>query len=169
MKVILYMAISANGKIAKTNDDTSWILDGSWNSYVTTIKKAGNIIVGQRTYEIISRESPGEINDLNIAVLSHKGMTLLNSNHKLVNSPQQAIDIFRDSDEVIIIGGGHANTSFLKENLVDEIYFDIEPIILGEGISVFEGSDFEAKLEFLDQKKISNNEIQLHYKVLSRN
>ena len=46
MKVTLYMAISTNGMIAKNNDDTSWITKEEWNSYSSTVKKAGNLIVG---------------------------------------------------------------------------------------------------------------------------
>lgn len=54
----------------------------------------------------------------------------------------------------------------MKEGLVDEIYLDIEPIVLGKGIQLFEDADFESKLELLETRKFSNNEIQLHYKVL---
>jgi riboflavin biosynthesis pyrimidine reductase len=32
MKVILYMAITANGIIAKADDDTSWISKEEWDS-----------------------------------------------------------------------------------------------------------------------------------------
>jgi dihydrofolate reductase len=54
----------------------------------------------------------------------------------------------------------------LAENLVDEIYLDIEPIAFGSGIPLFRDKDFECKLKLLGQKNISDNEIQLHYAVL---
>lgn len=65
----------------------------------------------------------------------------------------------------MICGGGGANSSFIKENLVDEIYLDLEPIIIGRGIRLFADADFESQLELIEIKKISDNEVQLHYKV----
>jgi dihydrofolate reductase len=54
----------------------------------------------------------------------------------------------------------------MEENLVDEIFIDIEPIILGKGIPLFRDKDFERNLKLVGQKKISENEIQLYYEVL---
>ena len=56
MKVILYMAISTNGYIAKENDDTSWISTEEWNSYAAIIRKSGCLIVGHRTYDILTKQ-----------------------------------------------------------------------------------------------------------------
>ena len=48
MKVILYMAISANGYIAKLNHDTPWS-DEELQSYSEKVKEAGNLIIGRTT------------------------------------------------------------------------------------------------------------------------
>lgn len=53
----------------------------------------------------------------------------------------------------------------MKANLIDEIYLDIEPIILGTGIKLFVNAEFEAKLQLMGIKKLSKDEVQLHYKV----
>lgn len=67
----------------------------------------------------------------------------------------------------MVCGGGELNGSFMKENLVDEIYLDIEPVAFGKGIELFGNkADFEVNLEVIGVKNISPNEIQLHYKVL---
>lgn len=63
-------------------------------------------------------------------------------------------------------GDGALNASFMLENLVDEIYLDIEPIVFGRGIKVFAENDFEMKLRLIETKKLSNDETQLHYQVL---
>jgi len=71
----------------------------------------------------------------------------------------------RSFEEVIVAGGGILNASFLSENLVDEIYFDIEPIILGEGIPVFKDKDFESRLKLIGKKMLTRDVVQLHYQV----
>jgi len=68
--------------------------------------------------------------------------------------------------EILIAGGGKTNSGFLKEKLIDEIYLDIEPIIVENGVPLFAENNFEAKLKLIGTKKLSPNEIQLHYKVI---
>ena len=53
----------------------------------------------------------------------------------------------------------------MKENLIDEIFLDVEPKIFGRGIKLFSDNDFEFELELIDIKKFSQNELQIHYKV----
>jgi len=61
MKIILYMAITINGFIAKENDDTSFVSEIEWRSFRKMIKNVGNMIIGSRTYEIMrgGEESKG--------------------------------------------------------------------------------------------------------------
>jgi len=68
----------------------------------------------------------------------------------------------------VVAGGGTLNASFLKEGLVDELFLDVEPVIIGKGLPLFAGKQFGKKLELLGIKKLSKNEIQLHYKVLKK-
>jgi dihydrofolate reductase len=65
-----------------------------------------------------------------------------------------------------MVCGGGSNAGFMKENLIAEIYLDIEPIVFGKGIRLFAESEFETKLRLLEIKKLADNEIQLHYQVL---
>ena len=85
-----------------------------------------------------------------------------------MKSPKDALDILKKDkfSKALVAGGGTLNTSFIKENLVDEIIIDVEPKILGKGIKLFSDDDFESNLELIRTKKLSNNEIQLRYKVL---
>lgn len=167
MKVILYMAISLNGMIAKSDDDTSWISKEEWDSYSLTVRTAGNLIVGHRTYGILTKQPEfSEFKDVKLVVVAEKVFQTLIPNHLVAHSPKEALKTLSDFEQVVVAGGGALNASFVEENLVDEIYLDIEPIILGKGISLFRDKDFERKLKLLGQKKITDNEIQLHYQVL---
>jgi len=167
MKVILYMAITANGIIAKNNDDTNWISKEEWDSYSLAVRTAGCLIIGRRTYYILTKQPEfSELKDVKLVVVSETNIETLSPNHIVAYSPKEALGLLSDFKEVVVAGGGTLNASFLSENLVDEIYLDIEPIIFGEGIPIFKGKDFEYKLELIGQKKISDNEIQLHYKIL---
>lgn len=167
MKVILYMAISLNGMIAKSDDDTSWISKEEWDSYSLAVRTAGNLIVGHRTYGILTKQPEfSEFKDVKIVVVAQETFQTLTSNHLVARSPKEALEILKEFEEVIVAGGGALNASFAEENLIDEIFIDIEPIILGQGIPLFRDKNFERNLKLVGQKKISESEIQLHYEVL---
>lgn len=168
MKVILYMAVSANGMIAKSDDNTNWISQTEWNSYSLAVQAAGNLIVGRRTYNILTKQPEfAELKDIKVVVVSKQSFTPISTNHMIASSPKEALELLKDFEKVILAGGGILNTSFLEQNLVDEIFLDIEPIILGGGIKLFNDGAVEAHLELLETKQLSPNEIQLHYKVFN--
>ncbi len=167
MKVILYMAMSVNGMIAKRDDDTSWISKEEWDSYSSAVRSAGCLVVGHRTYNILTKQPEfAEFKDVKIVVVSKKDFKTIAPNHFVAHSPKEALELLGDLKEVIVAGGGILNASFLAENLVDEIYVDVEPIILGEGVPIFKGKNFERSLKLIGQKKISDTEIQFHYEIL---
>lgn len=167
MTVILYMAMSANGMIARSDDNTSWISEEEWNSYSLAVQRAGCLIIGHRTYDILTKQPEfSEFRNVKVVVVSANEFETLASNHVVAHSPKEALRLLKDFKEVIVAGGSALNASFLTENLVDEIYLDIEPIILGKGIPLFQECNAEQKLLFVAFKMLSSNEIQLHYKVI---
>ena len=163
------MAITANGMIARENDDTSWVSPMEWESFSSMIQKAGNMIIGRRTYEVMLRNKEfKKLGSVNVLVLSRKkALNIPPKNVRIVQSPQKALNFLleQNSKTALICGGGRLNSSFMKERLIDEIYLDIEPVILGTGIKLFADAEFEKKLELLGVRKLSGNEVQLHYKV----
>lgn len=171
MKIILYMATTPNGIIATIDDDTSWVSETEWTSFSKMIKKAGNMIIGKRTYEIMLKNDEfnrSNLNEIKIIVLSKSPVKIHNQKFvSLVKSPREALNILKKQKfkTIMVCGGGTLNSGFMKESLVDEIYLDFEPILFGKGIRLFAEADFKTKLKLIGTKKLSKNEIQLHYKV----
>jgi dihydrofolate reductase len=166
------MASTPNGIIAKMNDDTSWVSETEWSSYSGMIKKFGNMIIGRRTYEVMLNNdefNKSNLNEIKTVVVSKNKFQIHNSKFIfLAKSPKEAIEILKKQGfkTIMVCGGGKLNASFMKEKLIDEIYLDIEPVLFGKGIKLFSEIDFEVKLKLIEIKKLSKNEVQLHYKVL---
>ena len=169
MKVILYMAITANGMIADHDDGASFLTSEEAGSYCSVVKNAGCLIVGRRTYNILTKQPEfQEFKDAVLVVVSRESVALVDPRHQVARSPKEAVKLLSNFPEIIVAGGGILNASFIADNLVDEMYLDIEPAILGNGIPLFKGQDFECDLRLLGQKMLSENEIQLHYKILKK-
>lgn len=169
------MAMTVNGFIAKEDDNTSWVSENEWKSFSGMIKQAGNMIIGRRTYEIMIKNNEFERSKLDkiktVVVTSDVSLKIHNPDFIFtVRSPKEALNILRKQGfkKILVCGGRTLNASFMKENLVDEMYIDIEPIIFGRGIKLFADADFESKLKFLGTKKLSGNEIQMHYKIIKK-
>ncbi len=161
------MAISANGMIAKEDDNTGWISKIEWDSYSVAVRQSGCLVVGRRTYYILTKQPEfTELNDVKLIVVSRSKVELISQNHLIVASPKEALEKLKDFKIIIVAGGSILNAAFIEENLIDEIYLDIEPIILGKGIKLFSDGDFEKNLELINVKKLSKNEIQLHYRII---
>lgn len=171
MKTILYMAMTVNGKVAGAGDDTSWTSKEDWDGFHAMCKKTGNAVIGRRTYEVVKKEGT-QLDDILTVVLTHDSTLLAKQSPHTIFTDKPPKDILtmlerKGFKEALIAGGGILNTVFLKESLIDEIYIDIEPLILGRGIPLFADGDFAPRLKLLEVKQLGNRQtVQLHYKVL---
>lgn len=171
MKVIMFMAVTPNGYVARENDDTSWVTPEDWKRFKEVSLKIGSIIIGRRTYEAMLKEGqfplPGRLN----IVATHEKVENKWSEDKVIftdKSPKEILEMLKAKGfkQACIAGGGINNANFMKEGLIDEILIDVEPTIFGKGIKLFADADFDFKLKLLKIKKLSGNEVQLHYKVV---
>ncbi len=168
IKATIFMAITANGFIAKEDDDTGFISDVEWKGFLKKMKEVGSDIIGRRTYELALED--GWFPDKNAfhIVMSKKRMKSRWENVVFTDkSPREALRMMAERGfNEVLIGGGTLAASFMKQHLVDELILDVEPKVFGRGIGIFTGSDFDLDLELIGVKKLSKNEVQLHYRVL---
>ncbi|MBI2623464.1 MAG: dihydrofolate reductase [Candidatus Liptonbacteria bacterium] len=170
MKIILYMAITANGYIARENGDTPWS-EEEFKAYYGFVKERGNVMVGWNTYELM--KSGGEFEKCGnpfVVIVSrdNKNKNENEANACCASSPREAVEVLagKGFKEVVVGGGGTLNAGFLKGGLIDELILDVEPLIFGKGIKLFKDTDMEARLELLETRALSKNTVRLRYKVV---
>jgi dihydrofolate reductase len=133
------------------------------------VKKAGCIICGRRTYEE-GLKSGTLLTDQGFHVVLTTNPNLSSSDPRVIittKSPKEVLGLLEEKgySKVIIGGGGKLNASFLKDNLIDEIYLDIEPHLFSSGIPVTYHFNSDLELEFIDSNHLGPQTIQLHYRV----
>ncbi len=168
MKVILYMAMTANGYIAKENDETPWS-EAVWNGYYEFIKKRGNIILGKRTYELMKEVNEFEKLGFPVTVVvSSSARSGDDERTTFVSLPEEAVAVMKEKgiEEAVVGGGSTLNAGFLKDGLLDEVCLDVDPLFFGKGIKLFAETDAEAKLRLLEVSKLSESTVRLRYEVL---
>jgi dihydrofolate reductase len=168
MKVILYMAISIDGYIAKKDGDSDWVSEVDAKIFEEKIEEAGCIVVGRKTFDQYYDDLYPVKGVTNIVLTSDEERQDEDENVVFVSSTLEALQIAKDKkhEAVFLIGGGLTNTAFVQDNLVDEIFLSVHPVILGEGIKIFENFEKLVDIEFIDLKKLNEGLIQLHYKII---
>lgn len=169
MKVILYMATSLNGNITRGKNDSSWVDKEDWKYFNKITSDSKVMIMGSETYKEFTDDFPQK-QALNI-VMTKKETLLKKKINGAVFTDKYPKEILKMIEKLgykqaCLIGGEKINTSFVKDNLIDEIYVDIHPLLVGKGLRLFGNIDkYFRKLKLLDIKKLDKGLVLLHYKV----
>jgi dihydrofolate reductase len=171
MKVTLFMAMSLNGIIARKNGDEDFLSHDNWNSFSGLVKSFQNFIIGRKTFEAVKQWKEeynfDDFKDAMKVIVSSDQNYKIDVGYKLASSPKEALEILKENgfNNILITGGATLNSSFAKENLIDEIILNVESVIIGEGFPLFSSNDFDLDLKLVDVKKLPNDIVQLRYKV----
>lgn len=169
MKVILTMAISANGIIATKEGSEDFLSHDNWIQFVKLANNVGCFMWGRKTYDAVSKWEGDYLNDLkNVKkIIISRSPIKLKEGFTLANSPEDALKQLEAEgfEQAIITGGSTMNSEFAKRGLIDEVILDVNPSILGEGIPVFAPDNFELKLELIDSERVGKDIIELRYRV----
>jgi dihydrofolate reductase len=170
MKIILFMAMSADGFIARKNGEEDFLSDINWQTFGALAKKHGCFITGRKTYEIVQKWPDYNFDDIDARlkiVVSHGDTLKLSPPFLLAHSSAEAIEkaTAMNFKSAILVGGSTINSAFLKENLIDEVILNIEPAFVGSGIPLFSEGEFNRRLDFVGAKRIAEGVVQLTYKI----
>ena len=69
----------------------------------------------------------------------------------------------RRGKDIYLGGGGELARSFLQEDLVDELFIGLGPILLGDGIPGFPGKFPQRDFRLTECKSYSNGSVGLRY------
>jgi len=172
-KVILFIACSLDGFIAKPNDDLSFLSivqkDGEDYGYSEFIKTIDTVILGRKTYDWVLTQVPVFPHaDKETYVVTHGPRQDIGKT-KFYSGDLEELLIKLKSEtgkNIFIDGGAAVVNALLSDNLIDEYIISIIPILLGEGTRLFNDNRPEQKLQLISTKHFDTGLVQLHYKRL---
>ena len=141
MKVVLLMALTADGMIARDpNHFPDWTSKQDKAMFKQVTQKAGVIVMGRRTYDAIGKPLPGRRN-----VVMTRNKQRRSSHPDLVYTGSEPADLLASLEaegfvEVILAGGATINTLFAQKGLIDEIQVTYSPKVFGSGLPLFAGA-----------------------------
>ncbi len=165
MKIVMVMAMTLDGKIAKNSDHfPDWTSKEDKKYFAKISKEAGLVIMGDKTFFTF----PAPLKDrLNVVFTLDKNPKEIKGVKWVKGEPENALNNLEKMGykKAILGGGAFINGMFLNKKLIDEIHITIEPKIFGEGLGLFKG-DFDLNLKLMDIEKINDDSVVLKYKVL---
>jgi dihydrofolate reductase len=169
-KVIIFIAISLDGFIAKPDGDISFLSlvekEGEDYGYSNFMESVDTVILGRKTYEkVLSMGILQPYGDRKVIVLTRNPhpetdqITYFSGNLQdliLTLKRQKGKHIYCD-------GGAETIHQLLLDDLIDEMIISVIPVLLGEGIRLFGQSYPEQKLHLIKITSFEKGLVQLHY------
>lgn len=157
-----YIAIAAmtlDGKIAKSKDhlSTEWTSEEDKIFFRKLLKECDVVVIGKNTYE--TAKEP--LSKRNCVVLSRSVDQPASESERLVFINTEKTDLKnyiaeRNYQKVAILGGAQVYTYCLENNLIDELYITLEPVVFGQGIDLFSSTkDLSTNFELVSTEKLN--------------
>ena len=175
-KVVLFIATSLDGFIARSSGDVDWLFQDQNQDYGYDSLIAGTdtVVMGRRTYEqiltfgdypyhgmsgyVFSTTRSGE-RDANVEFVSGDVARFIAGLKAGLNAGPGE----NSEKNIWLVGGGKLNQAFLEQGLIDEFILSVHPVILGEGIPLFQGKSPSQELSFRHCQSFENGLVQLTY------
>jgi dihydrofolate reductase len=167
-KVILFIATSLDGYIAKENGDINWLnnIQGEGdNGFAEFYNTIDTVVMGKTTYDhVLTLVEDFPHSDRKCYVFSNSKA----GNDKYVEFVKGDVVRFKrnlqheNGSNIWLVGGAGLLDQFLKENLIDEFIITVAPIILGNGIPLFKKDSPEFILSLNSFRRFGEF-VQLHY------
>ena len=170
-KIIVYIATSADGYIARPDGDFSWLdrkgVEGDYG-IAKFYRRVDTVIMGRATYEAALKMGqdgyPGIQNY--IFTRQPKASSAPHIHFTAEDIGAFAQKIRREQGKHIwLVGGGQIIASFLDRGEIDEFIIHVIPLFIGEGIPLIQPRHRNVPLKLLRTRQYSDGVVRLHYRV----
>jgi dihydrofolate reductase len=174
-KVTFGGANSLDNYLARADHAVDWLM---WSKEAATVmadywKTIDTVLMGRKTYDVAAKSGKGGG--------SYPGVkTYIFSRTLKAGSTGDATIVATDAAEFVwelkkqpgkdicLMGGGELARSLFEAHLIDELGFNIHPVLLGSGIPLFHPMSRQIDLELLECKTFKNGCVLVTYRVKHR-
>jgi dihydrofolate reductase len=172
-KVTFGGAPSLDNYFAREDGTVDWLM---WSDEAAEVmgdywKTIDTVLMGRKTYEAARAMTKGKSNP-------YPGMKSYVFSRTLKATPRGSVDIIsRDAAKFVrklkkergkgicVMGGGKLAHALFEAGLIDEVGFNIHPVLVGSGIPLFYPLKRQVDLELIDCKRFKNGCVCVTYRV----
>ena len=172
-KVTFGGANSLDNYFARKDDAVDWLM---WGNEAAAVMKdywktIDTVVMGRKTYEVGLRMGAGGANP-------YRSWKTYVFSRTLKANPESGVEIVSEDaadfvrrlktqagKDICVMGGGLLAKSLFEADLIDEIGFNIHPVLLGSGIPLFYEMNHQIDLELIECKPFKNGTVMVSYRV----
>jgi dihydrofolate reductase len=183
-KIVLFMHTSLDGFVAGPNGEMDWIKvdDEMFDFAGKRTNEADTALYGRVTYQMMDAYWPTAADKPNATEHDIEHSTWYNKVSKVVLSRTMSgknlsktkiisENVIKEitqlkqaaGKDIIIFGSPSASHTLMQENLIDDYWLFVNPILLGEGIPLFKNIKNRTKLNLIKTHVFSSGVVCLHY------
>lgn len=170
-KVIFGGANSLDNYLARPDHAVDWLL---WGDEAAALMKdfwktIDTVLMGRKTYEVAVQAGQGG---------GSPGVQTYIFSRTLKEDPGGSVTLVREDaaefvrglkgqggKDICLMGGGELARSLFEVGLIDEIVFNIHPVLLGSGIPLFHPMSRQIDLELQECRAFKNGCVYVSYRV----
>ena len=179
-KITLHVVSSLDGIIAKKDNSVSWFETAdTYEKGVTVteddaaafLRKIDCYVMGSHTYEHaleLAKNYGWAYGDTPTIVLSQRHLAVERNSVELFSGDLETLVNERlkpNYTNVWVVGGAELVKNFLRYKLADEIRISVVPIILGDGLRLFDETVSEQALRLKDHSAYKNCMVEMVYEI----
>jgi dihydrofolate reductase len=179
-KIILFNLVSLDGFFEGSSGDIDWHnVDDEFNDFaIEQLESADGLIFGRVTYEMMAGYWPTAIAAENDPIIAEKMNTISKTvfsrtlekaewkNTRLVreNILEEIAQLKQQpGKDILIFGSAKLGATLTQNGSIDEYRIMVNPVILGEGRTLFGGVSGPVKLMLLNTRTFWNGNVLLSY------
>lgn len=181
-RVRVYLGCSLDGCIAGPEHDLSFLMEaapdpgappGEGLSFEEFLAEIGALLMGRRTYQVPLEHDAWHYGERPVLVATHRPLPPApqGGNARAVSGPIE--ELVAEAKEAaggkdLYLDGGDLVRQALEAGLVDELVLTFLPLILGEGIRLWDGLRTRNDLAFAPPTTLSGSMVQVRARVVRR-
>lgn len=167
--VVLGLGISLDGYIARPDGAVDFLFMPKDYSMAPFFKTLDAAILGRKTYEVAQKMGGGGFSSFKLEYYVMSRTLPPGERDGLIftaEPPAQLVSRLRKKKgkDIWLMGGGEVARAFLVDDLVDELYLGVVPVLLGSGLPLFPPGFPQRNFTLVENKTFSKGLISLKYR-----
>jgi dihydrofolate reductase len=172
-RVIVHIATSADGYIARPDGDLDWLTSrpapAGFYGMNAFMKSIDTTLLGRKTYEVSLRMG---------AKFDGKSRTIVFSRQAPPPDAPSGVEFVsgaigpfvsrlreQPGKDIWLMGGGEIIASFLDARAIDEFVISVVPVFIGDGIPLIARRHRHVPLDLQSIERFEDGLVQLHYRL----
>lgn len=168
VRTSVFIATSIDGLIARDDGGLDWLAPmerpGEDYGHAAFMASVDTIVVGRTTWELARGFSPWPYAGKRVVVMTHRPLEAAHGEQAFEGEPASlCAKLEAEGARHAYVDGGQVIRAFLRADRLDELTLSTVPVVLGAGISLWNGTGLERGFRLESSRAFPSGLVQSRY------